>query len=61
MPENEYLVPVRISARKMFWVKAKSEEEAMAKADDIAAEYDFGDIEDIEYTVKQPVDTRACR
>lgn len=58
MPKKEYLVPVRISARKMFWVEAESQEEAMAKADEIASEHDFGDIEDIEYDVKSPVDTR---
>ena len=50
-----YEVPVRFSGRIMYSVFANSEEEALDRANELAAEADCGDLEDIDWETAVPV------
>lgn len=53
-----YTIPVRFTGRIMYEVEAETEDEARAKADALASEADCGQMEDIDWEAKNPVDVR---
>lgn len=50
-----YEIPVRFEGRIMYTIEADSEEDAMAKAEELAEEADCGLLEDIDWETKRPV------
>ena len=56
-----YTIPVRFSGRIMYEIEAETEEEAKEKAEEFSDEADCGQLEDIDWEVKEPVDMRTVR
>ena len=52
----KYVIPVRVTGRIVYTVEAFDENEAMAKANKLTEDADFGDLEDIDWYAKPAVE-----
>lgn len=51
----EYCIPVRVTGKVELHLTADSPEDAKEMADEAVSDTDFGDLEDIEWNVKDPI------
>lgn len=50
-----YCIPVRVTGKVELHITADTLEEAKEMADEAVSDTDFGDLEDIEWDVKDPI------